>query len=348
MKKMKTERFAFGTLKTGEKVEGIRIDNKKGLEFSLINYGATIISLKMADREGNKEECVLGFDNIGDYEEHPAYFGATIGRVGNRIGGAGFSLDGARYNLCPNDNERNHLHGGARGFDKVLWDLEVMEEEDHWAGIRCSYLSPDGEENYPGNLKVEVQYILTETNQLIMEYWARTDKRTPVNLTNHTYWNLSGEHKETIHGHRLQIEADSYLPVDDMSIPTGELRDVEGTSFDFRNLKDLGPALKAEGGFDHNFNLSPQKERKPLNRMYVEHRPSGRAMEIKTTEPGVQFYSGNFLHQLKDKGLDDHYALCLETQMYPDSVNKNHFPSTILNPDEMYRQKTVHKFSLLG
>lgn len=344
---MKSERFDFGKTKSGDKVEAIRLDNEKGLEMTLINYGATLVSLKMADKKGVREECMLGFDNVADYEEHGAYMGATIGRVGNRIGGAKFSLDGVEYNLGINDQDCNNLHGGPKGFDTVLWNIELMEEEDHWMGIRCSYTSPEGEGNFPGNLKVEVQYILTETNQLIMEYWAETDKRTPVNLTNHSYWNLSGNHKETIHGHRLQIEADSYLPVDDVSIPTGELKAVEGTPFDFRELKEVGPALEASGGFDHNFNLSLEKKRKPENKMYVEHRESGRAMEVKTTEPGVQFYTGNFLHLLKEKGLDKHYALCLETQMYPDAVNKPQFPSIILNPGEMYRQKTVHKFFLL-
>jgi len=342
---MKITNFDFDAKTSGESVHGIRINNGKGIEISVINYGATLISLKMADRDGKMEECVLGFDNMKDYEEHGAFFGATIGRVGNRIANAQYTLDGTSYDLSINDQERNHLHGGKTGFDKVLWNLESFEEEGS-AVIKCSYLSKDGEENYPGNLKVEVQYILTPENKLILEYWAETDKRTPVNLTNHSYWNLSGDKKEDVTTHRVQIEADSYLPTDEFSIPTGEKKSVIGTPFDFRELKELGPSIKKSGGFDHNFNLSEHKQRKPVNRMYVEHKTSGRAMEIKTTEPGVQFYTGNFLNMLKESGFDSHEALCLETQMYPDSVNHEGFPSIILSPGELYRQKTVHKFSI--
>jgi len=235
-------KFDFGTTKAGEEILGITLDNEKGIEFSVINYGATLISFKMADRNGKKEQCILGFDNISDYEKHGAFFGATIGRVGNRIGKARYSLDGADYSLSVNDKGCNHLHGGKKGFDKVIWQIDTITEEKNWAAIKCTYTSRDGEENYPGNLTVEVQYILTESGQLIIEYWAETDKRTPVNLTNHSYWNLSGDNKEKINGHKLQIEADSYLPVDDFSIPTGEIRKVENTPFDFRELKEIGRA----------------------------------------------------------------------------------------------------------
>ncbi|MBN2659055.1 MAG: galactose mutarotase [Spirochaetales bacterium] len=341
---MKVEKFDFGTTKKGETVEGLRIDNGKGLEMSLISYGATLISLKAPDRRGISGECLLGFGTVGDYEEQDAFIGATIGRVGNRIGQAAYVLDGREYRLSVNDQGCNHLHGGAVGYDKVIWNLEPLEEAEQ-AGVRCTYLSRDGEENYPGNLKVEVTYWLTVNNELIMDYRAVTDKRTPVNLTNHAYWNLSGKKGETIHNHYLQIEAESYLPVDEVSIPTGEIRKVGGTPFDFRTLKQIGPDLEKSGGFDHNFNLSDRKKEEPENRIYVEHRESGRAMEILTTEPGVQFYSGNFLGGLKNKGFDTHYAFCLETQMYPDSVNKPEFPSIILNPGEVYRHRTIHKFS---
>ncbi|MDA3809151.1 MAG: galactose mutarotase [Spirochaetaceae bacterium] len=342
---MKIEEFDFGTTKNGEIVKGIRISNEKDLEFSVINRGATLISLKLADKSGTLEECVLGFDNITDYENHSPFFGATIGRVGNRIGGAKYTLDGTTYDLSVNDKDRNHLHGGKKGFDKVIWDLNFFEEEGS-AVIKCNYESKDGEENYPGNLKVEVQYILTSENELILQYWAQTDKKTPVNLTNHTYWNLSGNKKENIKTHKLQIEAESYLPVDEYSIPTGEIAKVESTPYDFRQLKELGPMLEETGGFDHNFNLSDGKKRKPINRIYVEHEKSGRTMEILTTEPGVQFYSGNNLYKMKDQGFDTFDALCLETQMYPDSVNQRFFPSIILSPEELYRQKTIHRFSI--
>lgn len=342
---MKISKFNFGKTKAGENVHGIRVDNEKGIEFSAINYGATMTSFKMADRDGKNEECTLGFDNIKDYEEQGAFFGATIGRVGNRIANASYSLDGVTYELSVNDQECNHLHGGKVGFDKVLWNLESFEEEDR-AGIKCTYLSKDGEENYPGNLQVEVQYILTSDNKLILQYKAQTDRRTPVNLTNHSYWNFSGNKKENVHTHKVQIKAQSYLPTDHVSIPTGEKKSVCGTPFDFRELKELGPAIQKSGGFDHNFNLSDEKKSEPVNTMYVEHRESGRTMKIETTEPGVQFYTGNFLHMLKEKGFDKHEALCLETQMYPDSVNHGEFPSIILNPGEVYRQTTIHSFGI--
>jgi aldose 1-epimerase len=344
---MKVSRFDFGATKTGEIVQGIRIDNEKGIDFSVISYGATLISFQMADRENIKEECVLGFDNMPDYEKHGAFFGATIGRVGNRIGKGRYTLDGKEYNLSINDQDRNHLHGGIRGFDKVIWQIEAVTEEKGKATVKCTYISQDGEENYPGNLQVEVQYILDESGHFTIDYRAKTDKRTPVNLTNHSYWNLSGNKKERIYKHKLQIEAESYLPVDNYSIPTGEIRKVENTSFDFRKVKEIGPALKESGGFDHNFNLSEQKQSQPVNRMYVEHESSGRVMEIHTTEPGVQLYTGNFLHTMAVKGFNAHDALCLETQMFPDAVNKPDFPSTILNPGEIYKQTTIHKFSLL-
>ena len=342
---MKISEFDFGTTAEGRKVHGLTLNNGLGLEISVINYGATLISVKVADKNGKSEECALGFDNISDYESHGAFFGATIGRVGNRIAEAKYTLDGVAYDLSVNDLDRNHLHGGKKGFDKQIWNLETFEEGEYTA-IKCNYISPDGEENYPGNLKVEVQYILTTNNELIIQYWAETDKRTPVNLTNHTYWNLSGDKKDNIKTHKVQIDADSYLPIDEFSIPTGEKKDVEGTPFDFRLLKELGPAIDETGGFDHNFNLSQMKQRKPVNKMLVEHPVSGRLMEIKTTEPGVQFYTGYYLNALKDKGFDSFDAYCLETQMYPDSVNHSNFPSIVLSPGEMYRQKTVHRFSI--
>ncbi len=344
---MKVSNFDFGTTKSGEDIKGITVDNENGIAISVINYGATLISCKIADRKGKSEECVLGFDNISDYENHGAFFGATIGRVGNRIANARYSLDGADYSLSINDQGCNHLHGGTKGFDKVLWDLASVNEKNDRASITCTYFSPDGEENYPGNLTVEVQYILTESGQLILEYKAETDKKTPINLTNHSYWNFSGDQKEKIDSHRLQIEAESYLPVGDVSIPTGEIRSVKNTAFDFRELKEIGPALETSGGFDHNFNLSLEKSQKAEHRMYVDHRGSGRAMEILTTEPGVQFYTGNSLHEIEGKEFNKHDALCLETQMYPDSVNKENFPSIILNPGELYRQRTIHNFFLL-
>jgi len=343
---MKTETFDFGTTEAGESVDGVKIINDKGLEMALISYGATLISLKMTDRNGRLEECLLRFSSIGEYEKQKAYMGATIGRVCNRIGQASYHLDGKGHKLSINDQGCNHLHGGIKGFDKVIWDMEPVNEPGK-SGVRCSYLSREGEENYPGNLEVEVIYWLTNDNELRMEYKAKTDRKTPVNLTNHAYWNLSGNCRESIHNHHLQIEAESYLPVDKVSIPTGEVRKVEGTAFDFRTPKQIGPALDETGGYDHSFVLSDRRKENAENRILVEHRDSGRAMEIRTTEPGVQFYSGNFLDNLKIGNFHRHEGLCLETQMFPDAVNKSHFPSVILNPGETYRQITVHNFFLL-
>jgi len=343
---MKAEKFDFGTTRAGESVDGIRISNGKGLEMALISYGATLTSLKMSDRAGNLEECLLGFASIGEYEKQEAYMGATIGRVCNRIGKGSYILDGREYMLSINDQGCNHLHGGIKGFDKVIWHMEPVQEVGK-SGVRCTYLSRDGKEGYPGNLEVEVIYWLTVGNELIMEFNAVTDRRTPVNLTNHAYWNLSGNCRESIHNHHLQIEAESYLPVDEWSIPTGEIRNVEGTPFDFRTLKQIGPALDKTGGYDHNFVLSDSRKESAENRILLEHKKSGRAMEIRTTEPGVQFYSGNFLGDLKIGNFNNHDALCLETQMYPDSVNKSHFPPVILSPGETYRQVTVHNFFLI-
>lgn len=342
---MNISEFDFGTDKSGEKVRGIRINNGNGMEISVINHGATLISLKMSDKKGTMEECVLGFDNIKAYEEHGAFFGATIGPVGNRIANARYTLDGKTYKLTANDNDRNHLHGGPDAFDKKIWNMESFEE-DNAAVIKCCYLRKDGENNYPGNLKVELQYILTPSNELILEYRAETDKKTPVNLTNHSYWNLSGNKKDNILSHELLIEADTYLPIDEYSIPTGERTAVESTPFDFREKKEIGPAVENTGGFDHNFNLSEQKQSAPVNKIIVEHPFSGRTMEILTTEPGVQFYTAYYLHQLKSYGFDSYEALCLETQMYPDALNHEDFPSIILNPEEIYSQTTIHKFSI--
>jgi len=336
--------FDFGTTTEGKVVKGIRISNGD-IEFSVINRGATLISVKIINKQRIQEECILGFDNIADYEKHLHYFGATIGRVCNRIGGAEFSIDGSITKLAKNDTGKNQLHGGMKGFDKVIWNLKSFEEKGA-AGIRCTYLSRDGEENYPGNLNVEVKYILTSNNELIIEYKGESEKKTPVNLTNHAYWNLSGNKKENIFNHNLQIEADTYLPTDELNIPTGEIKKVDSTPFDFRKLKNLAPFLDEKGGFDHNFNLSLKKKETPENRIYIEHPKSGRSMEILTTEPGVQFYSAFHLKELKKKGFDSYDALCLETQMYPDAVNQEKFQSIILSPGEVYRQKTIHRFSI--
>ncbi|QEN03683.1 galactose mutarotase [Thiospirochaeta perfilievii] len=329
---MKINEFEFGKTNEGQTVMGTTISNSE-IEFTVIDRGATLTSFKFKDRDNNLEECILGFDSIKEYEEHKAYYGATIGRVGNRIAKAQFTLDGTTYNLAVN-NGTNCLHGGNVGFDKVIWNYSVFNNEDE-AGVTFTYLSRDMEENFPGNLEVEVTYTLNKNSQFIINYKAVTDKKTPVNLTNHAYWNLSA-FKESIHNHNMLIEADSYLTLDKDQIPTGELKSVENTPFNFKKLTKIGDNITKTGGYDHNFNLSLEKKDKPVNRMYIEHPKSGRAMEILTTEPGVQIYTG----------FEEHNFFCAETQMYPDAINNPKFESIVLNPGEVYRQKTIHNFSI--
>ena len=319
--------FNFGETSKGEEVKGVNINNGKGVDFSVINWGATLISVQLKDREGKFQECSLGFDNIADYEKKSPYYGATIGRVGNRISNGSFVIDGESYNLAINANGVNSLHGGLKGFDKVLWDISFFLNDDI-GGVVLKYTSPDGEEGFPGELDVTVTYSLNLDNELAIDYRATTTKKTPVNLTNHTYWNLSGD-LNSISNHRLQIEADSYLPINDVQIPTGEIRSVDGSKFDFREKRAI------EGSFDHNFNLSLRKKEYPENRVYLEDIKSGRTMEILTTEPGVQLYTTE-------------KSICLETQMYPDAINRENFQSIILEPGEEYIQTTIHKFGIMN
>lgn len=320
----------FGITKNGDKVKIIDISNDGDLKISVINWGATLQSVQMKDRNGNFGECTFGFDNITDYETKSPFYGSTVGRVGNRIANGLFTIDGTKYQL-PQNNGTNCLHGGLVGFDKVMWDFETFEEGTS-AGVIFSYLSKDGEEGFPGNLKVKVQYTLTSDNELILDYRAETDKKTIVNLTNHAYWNLCGD-LNNISGHNLQIEADSYLPTDSRQIPTGELKKVDGTPFNFKTLTNLGKALDASGGFDHNFNLSLTQEAEPVNRAYAEDPVSGRSMEILTTEPGIQLYVP-----------PTRSSFCLEAQKYPDAVNQPNFDSVLLAPGDEYRQITIHNF----
>lgn len=330
---MELKEYKFGVTNDGSNVTAITISNGTDTEFTVIDRGATLISFKLNDNKGTPGECVLGFDNVKEYEDHAAYYGATIGRVGNRIADSKFTLDGTIYHLASN-NGKNSLHGGLKGFDKVIWDYETFKNEDE-AGITFKYLSPDGEENFPGNLKTEVKFTLTKNRVFTIEYRAETDKKTPVNLTNHAYWNMSA-FKENIHNHNFQIEADTYLPTDENQIPTGEFKDVESTGFNFKKLTKFSDNVRITGGYDHNFNLSLKKQKSPINRVYVEHPDSGRSMEILTTEAGVQLYTG----------FDDHNYFCVETQMFPDAINNDKFDSIVLSPGEVYVQKTIHNFNI--
>ena len=339
----------------GKPVEMATLKNSHGIELQVINYGGIITSLKVPDRNGTAADIVLGFDRPDTYwaDPTPPYFGAIVGRYGNRIAKAQFAVGGRTYKLAAN-NGPNHLHGGVRGFDKVLWQMATRNTPAA-SSVILTRTSPDGEEGYPGNLSVTVTYTLNEKNQLIVDYRARTDKATPVNLTQHSYFNLAGEGSGDILSHQLTVNADRYTPVDDTLIPTGELAPVEGTPFDFRQPTAIGARInsdhaqmKAGKGYDHNFVLNRKGPGAQFAARLTDPK-SGRTLEVTTTEPGMQFYTGNFLDGTI-KGKQGHvYAhrtgLCLETQHYPDSPNQKNFPSTILEPGKVYSSTTTWTFS---
>jgi aldose 1-epimerase len=344
---MNVTKTLFGRLPDGTPVDIYTLTNKNGLEARLMTYGATLVSLKLPDRNDVFADCVLGYDTLDGYLKNSPYFGATVGRYGNRIAQGRFTIDGVVYKLATN-NGPNHLHGGIKGFDKVVWAAESFSEASA-VGVKFAHLSKDSEEGYPGNLAVSVVYVLTNDDELRIEYEATTDKATPVNLTHHSYFNFAGG-KRDILGHELMLAADRYTPVDAGLIPTGELRAVQGTAMDFRAPQAIGSRIgRVEGGYDHNFVLSSGDKTMALAARVVEPE-SGRVMEIFTTEPGIQFYSGNFLDgTITGKGgqtYGKHWGFCLETQHFPDSPNHANFPSTTLRPGQMYRTGTVHKFSV--
>ena len=332
----------YGTTRCGEKVDLFRLENQLGTVVEIINYGATITSILTHDREGTLSDIVLGFDTIHGYEscENP-YFGATCGRYANRIKNGSFTLNGTTYQLAKNDGE-NALHGGVCGFDKQVWEAQVNADS-----LILKYCSPDGEEGYPGTLLVEVTFQLTEKNDLRIDYQAVTDQPTFINLTNHSYFNLAGG--GTIINHRIQIHANHYTVVDETAIPTGELRSVEGTEMDLRRSTTIGKHIdQVQGlGYDHNYCLKNTDGSLAIAAEVVEP-VSGRTLTCLTTEPGIQFYSGNFLDGFKGKSgktYNKHNGFCLETQHFPDSPNKSAFPSTRLDPEETYTQTCVYRFS---
>ncbi|MCG8334075.1 MAG: galactose mutarotase [Proteobacteria bacterium] len=341
---MKIEQSDFGKTGDGREVQVCQLTNNNGVSISVINFGATLISVKTPDKSGYVEEITIGPRNVADCENRGGFFGATVGRVANRIAAGKFSIDSQQFQLVKNEREVNHLHGGTKGISKVLWNMKTVESSAG-ATVICNYLSKDGEDGYPGNLDVTVGYTLTSDNELIIDYNATVDKTCPVNLTNHAYWNLSGEKKDNILGHELNLVCDSYLPVDENLIPTGEFKTVEGTPFDFRTTKPVGKDLEMAGGFDHCYVI--RKERGECMKIAEVHDPvSGRLMSVSTTEPGVQFYSGNFLHRFEDFGFQKYDALCLEAQCFPDAVNQANFPSILLSPGEIYQQRTLHRFDI--
>jgi len=327
------------------------LTNGKGMTVKITNYGGIVTSIVVPDSAGNPGDVVLGFDSLSGYlQQGVPYFGALVGRYGNRIAKGSFKLDGKEYKLATN-NGPNHLHGGIKGFDKVVWQAEEVNNGQE-PGLKLTYQSKDGEEGYPGNLSVTVVYTLTQNSELKIDYTATTDKATPVNLTNHSYFNLAAGKAENALQHQITINADRYTVVDASLIPTGELRPVKGTPFDFTSTHSIGERIgQVEGGYDHNFVLSAaQGSSAPVVR--VSEPTSGRVMEVYTDQPGVQFYSGNFLDgSLTGKGgkkYVKHYGFCLETQHFPDSPNQPKFPSTILKPGETYHTVTTYKFSVNG
>jgi aldose 1-epimerase len=343
-------RAASGTIVSGKPVEVFTLTNTAGVEVKAMTYGGIIASWRVPDRRGQMADIVLGYDDPAAYlENNSPYFGAIVGRYGNRIGRAQFALDGRTYTLAAN-NGANHLHGGIQGFDKVLWQGEALRGAGG-VGVAFSRTSVDGEEGYPGNLEVRVTYTLTDRNELVVAYQATTDKPTPVNLTQHTYFNLAGQGTGDILGHELRINADRYTPVDATLIPTGELASVDKTPFDFRQPTAVGarinsdhPQIQYGRGYDHNWVLARSGAGLSLAAEVYEP-TSGRTLQVRTTEPGLQFYTGNFLDGTitgKDGRVYRHrYGLCLETQHFPDSPNHPTFPSTTLRPGETYRSRTV-------
>lgn len=336
-----------------------KLTNARGMQVHVTNYGATITSILVPDRQGTLGDVALGYGNVEGYInaiDRP-YFGSIVGRYGNRIAKGSFTIDGQQYALKTN-NGPNHLHGGMMGFDKIVWDAKPTGDQD-WTGVELKYLAKDGEEGYPGNLNVTVTYKLTNDNEIIVEYLATTDKATHLNLTQHTYFNLKGEGESDILGHELKLNADRYTPTDETAIPKGELVSVEGTPFDFRTSKPIGrdiglehEQLKFGLGYDHNWVLNEEADAATGLRFAAElYEPiSGRVMTITTQEPGIQFYCGNYLDgRLTGKSgkvYQHRGGLCLETQHFPDSPNQPSFPSTLLRPDQKYQTKTIFKFSV--
>jgi aldose 1-epimerase len=332
----------------GKQVYLYTLTNKDGDVVTISNYGGTVTSWVMPDKNGNKSSIIIGFDSLDTYLQHPPYFGALIGRYGNRIGNAQFKIGDSVYHLAPN-NGKNTLHGGLKGFDKVVWDASVTDSAN--PSLTLKYMSKDGEEGFPGNLNVTVTYTLSDDNGLKIEYTATTDKPTPVNLTNHSYFNLTGSVSNTILDHSLMIDADNYTPVDTSLIPTGEIKPVKGTPFDFTAAKKIGQDIASvPGGYDHNFVLN-KKDTTPGKVAVLSDSLSGRQLEVYTTEPGLQFYTGNFLNgkftNHDGNPINTHTALCMETQHFPDSPNKPGFPSTILQPGQTYHSVTEYKAGLI-
>ena len=351
--KEKITKSSFGFIPDGKEVELFTIVNSHGLKMTVMTYGATVVSLEVPDRNGKLMDVVLGYDSLSGYIRNSPYFGATVGRYANRIAKGRFALYGTVYKLAVN-NGVNALHGGVKGFDKVVWNADVIEE-DGATGIILTYLSKNKEEGYPGDLQCEARYFLNDNNEMVVKYKASAITPTPVNITNHSYFNLAGQGNGNILNHELTIIADNYTPVDSTLIPTGEIRKVEGTPFDFTNPHKVGERINADdiqlkfgNGYDHNFALN-KSSRKLTFAARLYESTTGIEMELYTTEMGLQFYTGNFLDGTiigKEGGkYNFRYALCLEPQFFPDSPNQKSFPDCILKPGMPYEHKSVYRFS---
>jgi aldose 1-epimerase len=349
------QRASFGALPTGEAVDVITIGNARGTEVRVATYGGVIQSLRAPDRDGQLDDIVLGYDNLDGYLQNSPYFGAIIGRYGNRIAHGRFTLDGTTYTLATN-NGPNHLHGGRRGFDKVVWKCAPFAQNGV-SGAVFTHTSPHGDEGYPGTLAVQVAYALNDRDELSIDYRATTDRPTVVNLTQHSYFNLAGAGRGDVLGHDLTLNAVHYTPVDETLIPLGALAPVAYTPFDFRTparigarIRDGDVQLARGGGYDHNFVLKPSTGNAPRHAAHVYEPTTGRTLDVHTTEPGVQFYSGNFLDgSISGKGgrpYGPRAGLCLETQHFPNSPNEPRFPSTVLRPGEEYRSRTIFEFGV--
>ncbi|MEK9612701.1 MAG: aldose epimerase family protein [Flavobacteriaceae bacterium] len=354
VKKVNIEKTTFGVTKDKKSVEKYRLSNINGMAVEIITYGGIITSIQVPNREGKETEVTLGFNSLNDYEEGSPYFGALVGRYANRIAGGAFRLDGIDYTLAQN-NGANHLHGGIQGFDKVIWDAEAKKSKDQ-VELKLFRLSPDGEEGYPGDLQVEVTYTLTQDNEIVVDYFATTSQKTIINLTQHTYFNLSGNPTSSILDHKLKLNADAYLPVDKTLIPLGEIHSVKDTPFDFRAFKLIGKdiddkeeQIKRGLGYDHCWVVNnPNTGVREV--ASAQHPDSGIVLDIASDQPGVQFYSGNFLDGTLPARSDDQFynyrsGFCLETQHFPDSPNQPEFPSVVLLPGQNYKTQTVFRFS---
>ena len=348
-------RAPFGTAPDGTPVDVYTLVNSRGIRTRILTYGGIVQTLETPDRTGKLDDVVLGFDDLQGYVKSSPYFGAIVGRYGNRIARGRFTLDGKTYTLVIN-NKPNHLHGGTKGFDKVVWAAQQFQS-DSGVGIVLTHTSNDGDEGYPGTLRAKVTYTLTNRDELAIDYEATTDKATPVNLTNHTYWNLAGDGTRDILGHVLTLESGAIVPVDSTLIPTGALMPVTGTPFDFRSptavgarIEDPHQQIKVGRGYDHTFVLDGVRQAGVAHAARVTEPTTGRTLDIHTTEPGVQVYSGNFLDGTavgkRGRPYRHRYGLALETHHYPDSPNQPSFPSVILRPGETYRTRTVFVFGV--